>query len=260
MAYKYEFFKVSEKLQKSLAGLHFDTNKTQITFHPKTNDQLLKDALVEFIKNNNRSKTTLSSDSIQTVLFSPSISISELVDNKDKIIDVVNSSDRATIHTQVLQDLLSDPVFLEKMHLRMQMNHFDIKNIQVQTKLGDKLLQNTSFGERCGIVIAIVLVAGTNPIVIDQPEDNLDGKFISNVLVPLIREQKLNRQIILVTRDANIVIGGDAELILILETEDCGTLMLPSSIENKNARSTYIWILDGGEKAFQKREEKYSIR
>ena len=40
--------------------------------------------------------------------------------------------------------------------------------------------------------MAIVLVAGTNPIVIDQPEDNLDGKYISKVLVPLIRAQKQN--------------------------------------------------------------------
>lgn len=260
IAYKDEFFKVSRKLQGSLAGLHFDDKQTEITFHPRTNDQLLKDAIVAFIKDNNRSKTTLSSDSIQAVLFNHEISISELVDNKDKIINVVNSSERATIHTQVIQDLLNDPLFLEKMYLRMLKHHFDIKNIQVQTKIGDKLLQNTSFGERCGIVIAIVLVAGTNPIVIDQPEDNLDGKFISNVLVPLIRKQKVNRQIILVTRDANIVIGGDSELILILETEDCGTLMHPSSIENKSARPKYIWILDGGEKAFQKREEKYSIR
>ncbi len=259
-SYKNEFFKVSEKLQKSLAGLHFDDKKTEITFHPRTNDQLLKDDIVAFVKDNKRSKTTLSSDSIQAVLFDHGISISELVDNKDKVIDIVNSSERATIHTQVLQDLLNEPIFLEKMHLRMLMHHFDIKNIQVQTKLGEKLLQNTSFGERCGIVVAIVLVAGTNPIVIDQPEDNLDGKFISNVLVPLIRGQKINRQIILVTRDANIVIGGDSELILILETEDCGTLIQPSSIENKSARSKYIWILDGGEKAFQKREEKYSIR
>lgn len=259
-AYKDEFFRVAEQLQRSLAGLHFDSHKTEITFHPKTNDQLLKDAIVAFVKNSNRSKTPLSSDSIQTVLFDHGISIAELVDNKDKIIDGVNSSERATVHTQVLQDLLNDPVFLEKIHLKMQMHHFDIKNIQVQTKLGEKLLQNTSFGERCGIVIAIVLVAGTNPIVIDQPEDNLDGKFISSVLVPLIRKQKLNRQIILVTRDANIVIGGDAELILILETEDSGTLMLPSSIENKSARPKYIWILDGGEKAFQNREEKYGIR
>ena len=108
--------------------------------------------------------------------------------------------------------------------------------------------------------MAIVLVAGTNPIIVDQPEDNLDGKYVSKVLVPLIRDQKLKRQIILVTRDANIAIGGDSELILILDKEERGTALLPGTIENRIARSKYIWILDGGERAFQKREEKYAIQ
>ena len=138
--------------------------------------------------------------------------------------------------------------------------HYDIANIQVQAKLGEKLLQSTSFGERCGIVIVIILVAGTNPIVIDQPEDNLDGKFISNVLVPLIREQKKNRQIVLVTRDANLVIGSDSELIHILECDGNGkTSIFPATIENKKVRPKYIWILDGGEQAFKNREKKYSL-
>ena len=104
------------------------------------------------------------------------------------------------------------------------------------------------------------LVAGTNPIIIDQPEDNLDGKYISNVIVPLIRSQKQRRQIILVTRDANIAIGGDSELILILDKEESGTALLPTTIENREIRPKYIWILDGGALAFQKREEKYCLQ
>jgi len=49
-------------------------------------------------------------------------------------------------------------------------------------------------------------------------------------------------------------------LILILNKEQHGTVMLPATIENKEKRPEYIWILDGGEIAFQKREEKYSIQ
>ena len=163
------------------------------------------------------------------------------------------------MHTQIIMELIGDSAFVEKLYLRMQQSHFNI-NIRIQTKLGEKLLQNTSFGERCGIVIAIALVAGTNPIVIDQPEDNLDGKYISRVLVPLIRAQKQKRQIILITRDANITIGGHSELILILDKEDKGSVLLPSTIENNTIRPKYIWILDGGEIAFQKREQKYSFQ
>jgi len=257
-SYKDRFFEVATALQKSLKGLKFSKNKHEITFHPKINVGVLKDQIVDFIKDKNTSKTSLSSDNIKSVIFSDS-DINTLVENKEKIVEAVNTCDKATIHTKVLKELLNDSNFAESLHLRIIKHFFDINNIQIQTKLGDKPLQNTSFGERCGIVIGIVLVAGTNPIVIDQPEDNLDGKFISNVLVPLLRKQKHHRQIILITRDANIVIGGDSELIEILEEDGDKTILIPSTIENKSNRSKYIWILDGGEQAFQQREKKYCL-
>lgn len=258
--YESAFGKVAEKLQQSLGGLKFDDQETNISFQLQTNDQALRDLSADFIKQNNPSKVSLRSDNIQNVLFGSDAKLfSELIADPSKIVETVNNSEVADVHTQILKQLINDPVFVERLHLRMQRHHFDIGNIQIQTRLGEKLLQNTSFGERCGIVIAIALVAGTNPIVIDQPEDNLDGKYISRVLVPLIRYQKQRRQIVLVTRDANIAIGSDSELILILDKESGGIKLLPVTIENKVLRSKYIWILDGGETAFRKREDKYAI-
>ncbi|MFA5386063.1 MAG: hypothetical protein WC297_00040 [Candidatus Paceibacterota bacterium] len=259
-SYKGVFESVANKLQSNLSNLKFDGEETNISFQFKTNDQLLKDGVADFIKSHNTSRINLRADNIQNVLFGNNdVPFSAIVSDQLKIVAAVNSSEVADAHTQIIRDLIGDPTFVEKLYLRMQRYHFDIENVQVQTKLGEKFLQNTSFGERCGIVIAIVLVAGTNPIVIDQPEDNLDGKYISKVLVPLIRTQKHKRQIVLVTRDANIVIGGDSELILILDKENHGSVLLPATIENKVIRSKYIWILDGGERAFKAREAKYCI-
>ncbi len=255
-----EFETVATRLQDNLANLKFDDEKANISFQLRINDQWLKDATVNFVKNSNPSRMSLRTDNIQSVLFgNDRIGLADLVSDKAKIVEIVSSSEVADAHTKIMQELVNDPTFVEKMHLQMQKYFFDIDNIQVQTRLGGKFLQSTSFGERCGIVIAIVLVAGTNPIIIDQPEDNLDGKYISRVLVPLILDQKKRRQIILVTRDANIVIGGDSELILILDKEDTGTKLLPATIENMAIRPKYVWILDGGEMAFRKREKKYSI-
>lgn len=261
--YVNKFLDVTGKLRTALRKLRFDEEDTIINFELRTNDQPLKDVAADFIKDSNTSKVTLRSDHIQNVLFgSDAFNLADIIADPTKLVEAVNESENADVHTQIIQGLLSEPVVLEKLHLRITRQCFDINNIQVHTKLGDRQLQNTSFGERCGIVIAIVLVAGTNPIVIDQPEDNLDGKYISNVLVPLIRDQKQKRQIILITRDANIAIGGDSELILILAKHHSirGTQLLPATIENKELRSEYIWILDGGDRAFKKREEKYSIR
>jgi len=260
-SYQEVFKSVANKLQSDLGNLNFDDEEVNIFFHFKINDQLLKDTIADFVKNCNTSKISLRADSIQSVLFgNGNIPLSDIISDQSKIVEAVNSSEVADTHTQIIRELIGAPTFVEKLYLRMQQHHFNVKNIQVQTKLGEKLLQNTSFGERCGIVIAIVLVAGTNPIVIDQPEDNLDGKYVSKVLVPLIRTQKQKRQIILVTRDANIAIGGDSELILILDREDRGSVLLPATIENKVIRPKYIWILDGGEIAFKAREAKYCIQ
>ncbi|MDP2277621.1 MAG: hypothetical protein Q8K51_05300, partial [Nitrospirota bacterium] len=256
-AYHERFFKVVAHLQKELKGLPFSGK--EISFSPKINEQRLRDAAVEFVKQSSPVKVTLRADDIQAVLFDVD-NIDEYLEDKEKIRTSINKSAKTFLHKQVLQELVNNPIFLEKLYLRLWKDYYNIDNIQVQTKLGEKPLQNTSFGERCGIVISIVLVAGTNPVVIDQPEDNLDGKFISTVLVPLIKKRKHYRQIILVTRDANIVIGGDAELLHILEGDGQKTEIIPSTIEDVEYREKYIWILDGGKEAFKNREKKYGFK
>jgi ABC-type lipoprotein export system ATPase subunit len=258
--YEERFNSVISILHSGLSEIEFDEQQAMISFDTVVDEEFIKDAIVEFIKSKNTSKVNLRENSLKTILFSnDSISISDIIEDQEMIASVIVNSVKADVHKQVLCEMISNPRFAERLHLHFLKYYYDISNIKVKTLLGGKSLQHTSFGERCGIVMAIVLVAGTNPIIIDQPEDNLDGRYISNVLVPLLWRQKKKRQIILATREANIVIGGDSELILILEKGDQGTSFLPSTIENISLRSKYIWILDGGENAFRKRESKYSI-
>jgi len=255
--YSSRYKEVCSLFEKKLSELAFDNRK--INFVTFENRKCLEESIVEFVKENSSNEVTLQSDEIRKIIFED-VDLIEYVKSKDKIREHINECQKAITHKKILEELLNKESFLEKLHLRIMKGHFDIGNIQVHTTLGGKALKNTSFGERCGIVIAIILVAGTNPIIIDQPEDNLDGKFTSNVLVPLIRQQKQNRQIILITRDANIAVGSDAELINILENNIERTEFIPSSIENAVLREKYVWILDGGEEAFQKRDRKYNFK
>jgi len=255
-AYCNRFFQVGSHFEEKLASLSLPDKG--ISFEQRINRQPLKSSAADFVKQNVSAGIPIRTDEIQHVLFDVD-DIAKHIADKNSIRKTVNDSQRAAHHKKVLQELVNDDVFLNHLYLRIFKSYFDVHNIQVQTKLSEKLLQNTSFGERCGIVITIALLAGTNPIVIDQPEDNLDGKFISTILVPLIRQQKENRQIILVTRDANIAIGSDADLLLIFEENGNKVQLIPSTIENTGNREKYIWILDGGKEAFQKREKKYRI-
>lgn len=82
--------------------------------------------------------------------------------------------------------------------------------------------QGMSVGQKCIAVLSVLLASGDTPIVIDQPEDEIDNEFIYRELVPLLRKAKQGRQIILATHNANIPVNGDAELIYALETRKDG--------------------------------------
>ncbi len=255
--YSERISKVSLSLQQMLHGLSISDK--EITFSPFVDYSILKSELVEFIKESITSEVTLRSDALERLIFEDESKIKLFIEDINKLKETVNASPSTGKHKQILQEMIIDEVFLHKIQLRLMMHAYDVNNIRMQTKLGANNLRNTSFGERCGIVISIIVVAGTNPIVIDQPEDHLDGKFISEVLVPLIRKQKHNRQILLITRDANVVIGSDAELMHIMDPSGERSNIIPSSIENLDNREKYIWILDGGVDAFMKREKKYDV-
>ena len=121
-----------------------------------------------------------------------------------------------------------------------------------------KLLKECSIGERGTALLSVILITGREPLIIDQPEDDLDHFYLYKTLTPIIKEVKKRRQLIFATHDANIVINGDAELILITTTDDgkFGEVM-PTSIENLDNRDWVMKVLEGGRDAFRKRKEKY---
>lgn len=255
------FIEVTTTLENRLVNLSF--LEKELKFIVKRNYEKLENIVIDFIKSRYDGQDSLHSDVIKNLVFGVGEEIEELCKDKLNIKENISKSIKkssADKHGQILQELIEQDTFLEQLYLRFVRMSFDLATIQTLTTLGGNSLKNTSFGERCGIVMSIILIAGTSPLIIDQPEDHLDGKFISKVLVPLLKDQKQNRQIILITRDANIVVGGDSELIHILETASGHTRVFPSSLERTDKRENYIWILDGGKEAFAKRERKYNSK
>lgn len=119
------------------------------------------------------------------------------------------------------------------------------------------------------------------PLLIDQPEDDLDSRSIYDSIVPKIRELKKRRQIIMVSHDANMVVGSDSEEVIIVNRHGKdrknkderyfdylsgsleNTMLFDDSIEetllSQGVREHCCVILDGGEEAFAKRKSKYNI-
>lgn len=120
------------------------------------------------------------------------------------------------------------------------------------------------------------------PLLIDQPEDDLDSRSIYETIVPYLMKRKKERQIIMVSHNANLVIGADSELVIVanrhgadrkndgartfeyftgaLEHSQPLNSSSPTTLGRFGIREHACEILDGGEEAFQKRQEKYKIR
>lgn len=134
--------------------------------------------------------------------------------------------------------------------------------------------------------VILMLIVGLSkskaPILIDQPEDNLDNRSITKDLVEYLRHKKLDRQVILVTHNPNVVVNADSENIIIANQKGQNDKITSSpfqfdyingSIENtlplnKNetdllksmgVREHIADIVEGGKEAFKKREEKYGF-
>ena len=161
-------------------------------------------------------------------------------------------------------------------------NYFKIEyNIRYRN---DEIL-DMSPGKRGLVLLQLILHISnaTHPILIDQPEDNLDNRTISNELKHFVSAKKLTRQIIMVTHDANLVVLTDAENVIVsnqdgqqLNRENneyrfeyvAGSLEIATALKKMLHRKGFFScgirehvcdILEGGEEAFKKREEKYGF-
>ncbi|MFH0957329.1 MAG: ABC transporter ATP-binding protein, partial [Pseudomonadota bacterium] len=123
-----------------------------------------------------------------------------------------------------------------------------------------------SVGQRCTAVLALLLVQDSTPIIIDQPEEDLDNEFVYRELVPLIRGIKERRQIIVISHNANIPVNGDAELIVALQVRnqrghqmEIGGRPSVGSLDCHGVKLAVEEIMEGTEEAFRRRYEKYGF-
>lgn len=124
-----------------------------------------------------------------------------------------------------------------------------------------KRISQLSLGQQQSVLLGILLLSNSNrPLLIDQPEDNLDSEFIYKTIVATLRKIKEHRQVIIVTHNPNIAVLGDAELIIPLKsTNNKAIIMSPGSIDNANTVNLCCQILEGGESAFRQRLQLYGF-
>lgn len=141
----------------------------------------------------------------------------------------------------------------------------DKLQIKIIDENGEIDINEGSPGQKSAAILAFILNSGENPLIIDQPEDDLDNSLIYSLVVKSIRKMKSKRQIIIVTHNPNIPVLGDAEGIIVLERNNQGKVTFRKNkkagcIEEKLIREGICEIMEGGEDAFRKREQKYQYK
>jgi ABC-type lipoprotein export system ATPase subunit len=168
--------------------------------------------------------------------------------------------------TALIQRLAPDPVRFQLERCEI----FDRPRLTVTREYTDaggkkayrtREFRNLSLGQQQSVLLALMLSADSNtPLIIDQPEDNLDGEFIYQSLVPVLRRAKERRQVIVVTHNANIAVLGDAEQIIVLRANyERGVITNRGSIDDSDIRGAACAILEGSEEAFRRRARIYGI-
>jgi len=116
-----------------------------------------------------------------------------------------------------------------------------------------------SMGQKATVLLKLFLAEGDYPLIVDQPEESLDNRYVYDELVDAFREAKKKRQVIMATNNANLVVNTDAEQIIVAEFKDNRIAYKSGSLEDLGLRVDIVPILEGGEEAFKRREAKYGI-
>ena len=139
----------------------------------------------------------------------------------------------------------------------------DAVNVEFQDTRGGgwRPLAQGSPGQQTAALLAFVLGYGSEPIILDQPEDDLDNTLIYDLLVSRLREIKQKRQVIIVTHNPNIVVHGDAELVLSLAaTNGRTTIECAGGLQEDRVREEICTVMEGGSEAFEKRYQRIMPR
>lgn len=240
---------LTEARQSGIAGLNEQLNDVRVELQPQNN----KDEYIEWFDE------VLQGSHLQTTYkekvaeeYSPR-RLAKIVRERD----VEPLNEEAGITENTAQTMVNYEPLREKVFELEIMEVYDEPVIQIND--GDwKSLNEMSDGQKCTALLSIAMVERETPLIIDQPEDMLDNDFIVSEVVEVIREIKHNRQVIAVTHNANIPILGDAEQIVVMDSNGREAFFTcHGSIDDNRIKGRAQGILEGGEQAFRRRDDKY---
>lgn len=160
--------------------------------------------------------------------------------SKDRVIKIVAQLNSNNLH-ELLTVEIEDDVVLELL------DGNDYKEIQ-----------QLSVGQRCTVILPIVLEHSNRTVVLDQPEDHLDNAFVVDTLIKSIRQKKDSTQLLFTTHNANIPVLGEADNVIVMKSNgQRGYVAETGALNNPHIVESITTIMEGGREAFSKRANFY---
>lgn len=116
-----------------------------------------------------------------------------------------------------------------------------------------RALEQGSPGQKTATLLALILRMSTDPLILDQPEDDLDNELITDLVVTTLKNMKRRRQVIVVTHNANVVVNADSENVVVVRHGIVPVVGHQGSIQDSDVREAVCKIMEGGERAFRER-------
>ena len=250
--------KIRQSLLKTIKKVNKGALKGKIKIELLPNRN--KENLIKFI----RGLSGFGPKTVEWINLSENLSITSLRHEIDNGVNALLEKYKNFGLTETKAEVLASMSFEQKLcldEIKLQ-DTIDIQ-LNVSPHLESfKSLHRLSKGQQCTAILNLLLLENKDPLIIDQPEDNLDNAFIANNIVSELREHKMKRQFIFATHNANIPVFGDSELIIVMNEEDGqgGTSEdFLGSIDAENVKQSVIRTLEGGDNAFRMRRLKYDL-
>ena len=137
--------------------------------------------------------------------------------------------------------------------------------IEVEYKLDNsnkyKSLSTASAGQKTTAILTFILSYGESPLILDQPEDDLDNRLVYDLIVKRLTTAKEKRQLIIVTHNANIPVNADAEYIISMDSESEKIRpLVTGSVDSSKIKDEICAVMEGGKGAFKMRSNRYNIK
>ncbi len=163
-------------------------------------------------------------------------------------------------NTQYLFQHIQDNLELwEKLRCSRVQDTVDMKLFRADGSTAGSIAEGSlSDGQRNTAALALLLAQEGGPLVIDQPEDELDSNFVFRELIPMLRKVKTKRQLIMATHNANLPVNGDSEMVYAFEARNGkGEVVANGGLDQGSVTKAVLDIMEGTEEAFRRRREKY---